>query len=89
MGSRERKGGGRKCGRGVFTFVEDFEPGVELSAVGWGDVEFAVPEAGEDGVGSGDAVGEAGYVLDHMGLIKLDEKTGNSRKYARYLPFWA
>ena len=24
-----------------------------------------------------------------MGLIKLDEKTGNSRKYARYLPFWA
>ena len=69
--------------------MEDFELGVELIAVGWGDVEFAVPEPGEDGVGSRDAVGETGYVLDHMGLIKLDEKTGNSRKYARYTPFWA
>lgn len=25
----------------------------------------------------------------HAGLIKLDEKVGASRKYARYLPFWA
>jgi ATP-dependent DNA helicase RecG len=24
-----------------------------------------------------------------VGLIKLDEKVGSSRKYARYLPFWA
>ena len=24
-----------------------------------------------------------------VGLIKLDEKVGGSRKYARYLPFWA
>lgn len=24
-----------------------------------------------------------------MGLIKADEKVGSSRKYARYLPFWA
>jgi hypothetical protein len=23
------------------------------------------------------------------GMIKLDEKVGGSRKYARYLPFWA
>ena len=23
------------------------------------------------------------------GLIKLDERVGSSRKYARYLPFWA
>lgn len=23
------------------------------------------------------------------GLIKADEKVGSSRKYARYLPFWA
>ena len=23
------------------------------------------------------------------GLIKLDEKVGTSRKFARYLPFWA
>jgi predicted HTH transcriptional regulator len=23
------------------------------------------------------------------GLIKLDEQVGASRKYARYLPFWA
>ena len=23
------------------------------------------------------------------GLIKADEKVGTSRKYARYLPFWA
>ena len=23
------------------------------------------------------------------GLIKADEATGSSRKYARYLPFWA
>lgn len=25
----------------------------------------------------------------HAGLVKLDEKVGSSRKYARYLPFWA
>ncbi len=24
-----------------------------------------------------------------MGLIKPDEKVGTSRKFARYLPFWA
>jgi ATP-dependent DNA helicase RecG len=24
-----------------------------------------------------------------MGLVKLDEKAGTSRKFARYLPFWA
>jgi ATP-dependent DNA helicase RecG len=24
-----------------------------------------------------------------VGSIKLDEKVGTSRKYARYLPFWA
>jgi ATP-dependent DNA helicase RecG len=24
-----------------------------------------------------------------VGLIKPDEKVGSSRKYARYLPFWA
>jgi predicted HTH transcriptional regulator len=24
-----------------------------------------------------------------VGLVKLDEKVGTSRKYARYLPFWA
>jgi len=23
------------------------------------------------------------------GMIKLNEKVGGSRKYARYLPFWA
>ena len=56
--------GGRRCRRGVFDFSEDFEPGVELSAVGWGDVEFAVQETGEHGVGAGDAVGEAGYMVD-------------------------
>ena len=45
--------GGRRCRRGVFDFSEDFEPGVELSAVGWGDVEFAVRETGEDRVVQG------------------------------------
>ena len=24
-----------------------------------------------------------------VGLIKADERVGSSRKYARYLPFWA
>jgi hypothetical protein len=28
-------------------------------------------------------------VTTDAGLIKLDEKVGASRKYARYLPFWA
>jgi hypothetical protein len=35
------------------------------------------------------SVSQAIAAAIEAGLIKLDEKGGGSRKYARYLPFWA
>jgi ATP-dependent DNA helicase RecG len=36
-----------------------------------------------------DIVSQIIAATTEAGLIKLDEAVGGSRKYARYLPFWA
>jgi predicted nucleic acid-binding protein len=44
---------------------------------------FRLPES------KGANVSQAINLTLEAGLIKLDERTGTSRRYARYVPFWA